>query len=701
MPQARLLNQDFRAVLDALDPLPSGHRELVIVALPNHLHVEACELALRKGRDVLCEKPLSLSVADCRKLDALATEVGCRLSVALVRRWLPSFILAREILEAGEIGRIVAAEVIDRAEFGWRPRSLGFFAPTAGGVLADMGVHYLDFLDQVLGPMTPLSYTDDWRGGNESNCTLRMAASGVPVNLVLSRTQRGQTHIRFKGEAGTLTLSKEDEQGVVFQPIGRSARRLQLETPFSGRDWPADLHGSFCEMLFDQHRASVGGSRSVAATASDAARVCGLIEWAYTVRTHQRSFVHQRGLAEHADAVGTFRAKWPVANSVEVPDVLVTGGTGFIGGHLVERLAGEGRQMTCLVRSPATVPNLARYPVQLLQANLLDRAAVNQAIRGKREVYHLAYGRDGADAAAVTIDGTRNLVEAAIAAEVETVVVLSTAYVFGFPDGVRPVDETFPYSAYGGEYGTSKKAMERWCLKRAETSGQTKIVVLNPTNVFGPGGGAYTLLPVTLAKSGGLFWLDGGKGLCNFTYVDNLVDAILAAARTPAAHGQRLIISDGVLPWIEFLSPFVSPISHDIPSYTRAELDAMLSTAPSFRVTDLAKAIVASKEVRAIARRSPMVQWLGARPQLRQFLRVAPAAGPAWHQLAETGSQATRPTPPPWVADLYHSKQTRFSAERASAVLGWKPRIGWDEAREATLTWLRDNGHLEDATPRG
>ncbi len=186
---------------------------------------------------------------------------------------------------------------------------------------------------------------------------------------------------------------------------------------------------------------------------------------------------------------------------------------------------------------------------------LLDKDSVRRAVGGARTVYHLAVGRDGADAARITVDGTKNVVEAAIEAGAEFVVVLSTMYVFGFPDTDRPVDESFPYRPYGGEYARSKMAMERWCLAKARTSLPTRIVILTPTCVFGPEGAAYSSLPVELARKRQFCWVDDGRGLCNYTYVENLVDAIIAAARVPEAHGNRFIITDGHVSWRELLSP--------------------------------------------------------------------------------------------------------------------------------------------------
>lgn len=673
LPEARVDARDFRAVLSG--PIDPSARGLAIIALPNTMHVEACELALRSGRDVLCEKPLSLSAADCRRVGDTAAALGRTLSVAMVRRLLPSWNLARQMIAGGEIGRLSSVAVYDQAPFSWRPRSLDFFAPGAGGILADMGVHYLDFLEQVLGPLAPVFYEDDWHGGNESTCSYRLAAGKTDVRLDLSRLNRGATHVRFVGEAGEIVLRKADERHVFVTPKGRAERRMALEHPFQASRWPADLHGAFCEMLAELKRSGAARS-SLLADATQARRTAALIEWAYMRRGSGASVRAGRSAATGGD------------------QILITGGTGFIGGHLVRRLDAGNARIECLVRSPATVANLARFDVALTQVDLLDPAAVRRAVAGKRIVYHLAYGRDGSDQAEVTVEGTKHVVEAAIAAGVEAVVVLSTAYVFGFPAAGGPVDETFPYRPFGGVYGTSKAAMERWCLERARSSGPTRIVVLNPTNVIGPGGGAYVTLPVALARQGAFRWIEGGRGMCNYTYVDNLIDALLAAAQATEAHGRRFIISDGARPWIDVLGPYVDAVADAVPSLTREQFAKLAGASARFRWPDLVRAIAKSSDVRAVARRSALVRRLGqVQPLRRLVLARRPAAElPEWAR--PTPATTSDVAPPAWLAELYHTEQTVFSAALAKEVLGWSPRVGLEEATARTLQWLRKAGHI-------
>jgi predicted dehydrogenase/nucleoside-diphosphate-sugar epimerase len=661
-PDVRTVSQGHA---DFLAALPDGGDERVVITLPNPLHVEAAQMALAKGRHVLCEKPLALNAADCDRLADQARAAGRLLKVAMSRRYLASMMLARQMVRGGELGAVREVEIRDCVTFQWRPRSFAFFARESGGVLADMGVHYLDFLDTLLGPLKPVAYSDDSRGGTESSADYRLDAAGVPARMVLSRLYAGDTFISIRCERGEIRIDKTLENAVTVTPTGAAARSVGVAHPFDDPAWPADFHGSFTQMLADFER-TIAGQATPIADVEDAARATRLLEWAYASRGPQ------------------------VAVRPEAETVLVTGATGFIGGHLVERLAGEGARVRASARTPGTLANLARFAAEVVPTDILDPGSVKSAAAGAKTVYHLAYGKEG-DAARITIEGTKAVVEAAIAQGAQSVVVLSTMYVFGFPGGDRPVDETFPYRPYGGVYGESKAQMERWCLERAKTAGATRVVVVNPTCVYGPGGGAYTGLPVDLAREGRFCWVSDGVGVCNYTYVENVVDALLAAASTLAAHGERFIVNDGTTTWRGLLEPMLAPLGREIPSFSPAELNALPRFGGPFRWSDLARAAISSERVRDVAKRSAAVRRLferaGERAQQRgqeahifSYRPAGPTAAPAY--------------PPEWLADLYSPAQTRFSADKAERVLGWRPRIDLAEGVERSIAWLRASGRL-------
>jgi predicted dehydrogenase/nucleoside-diphosphate-sugar epimerase len=662
----RLVAQDHVSFLAGLS---RGGEERIIVALPNHLHVEAVEAALKADRHVLCEKPLALKAQDCFRLAALATEKGRLLKVAMSRRYLSSLMLARQIVTGGELGRIQAVDVRDCAAFRWKPRSFAFFNPESGGVLADMGVHYLDFLDMIVGPMTPLSYSNDAQGGTESVVTYELKAGPVPVTLRLSRLHDARSFVRIVCEKGTITVDKASETGLTIAPTAGPLRTVLLEHPFENPTWPADFHGSFCQMLSDFERAIAGACTPIA-DVSDASRVTALIEWAYA----------RRGVPRPAKVR-------------DRATVLVTGGTGFIGGHLVEHLtASDTVNVRVAVRSPTSCANISRFPVEMLPTDLLNPESVAAGVAGTRTIYHLAYGKE-ADASRITFEGTKNVVEAGIAAGTDCIVILSTMYVYGFPVANAPVDETAPYRPYGGEYAESKAAMERWSLERARTSGKTRIVILNPTCVFGPEGGAYTALPVDLARDGRFSWISGGNGICNYTYVGNVVDAIMAAAVTPAAHGDRFLITDGHMTWRQFLGPLLVPLGRAIPDLTPAQLRRLRRFGPPFRWRDLFRAAIAAGEIRAVAKRSAWVRRYFSALQDGSALRPTFDEQMGFrHALASDARQVFAPE---WLAELYPDTRTVFSAEKARAVLKWTPALSWDQALNKTVCWLTDTGHYD------
>ena len=367
--------------------------------------------------------------------------------------------------------------------------------------------------------------------------------------------------------------------------------------------------------------------------------------------------------------------------------MLVTGATGFIGSHLIEELSALGfDEITALVRGPRNCANIARFPIRMQTVDLLDGAAVRQAAQGKRYVFHLAYGRDGERRRDTTVEGTRNIVKAAIAEGCEAVVVVSTAYVFGWPSSI--VDESAPYKPTGGEYGRSKVEMERWCLRTARTSGRTRIVVLNPSCVYGPRGATYSELPVTLARGGGFCWIDGGSGLANYTFVSNVIEAMLLSAANPKAHGERFIINDGTATWRSFLSPILEPWLSSILSFTPSELIRLeRGRRPGLRET--LRSLGESAELRGILRRTSFGAAAG-----RLVRRVAPGVlnrkqDAALLQAAEAAEVPG--IPPAWLADLFPDHTTRFSSEKAKRILGWTPRVDLDEGQRSVIEYLVHN----------
>ena len=244
-PGAQYQCGDYKALLS--DGEMRGGNDAVIVALPNALHIEASESALRNGFHVLCEKPLALSASDCTRLARIAAENGRTLKVAMSRRYLPSLMATTELVKSGELGAPGGIEVIDCAPFLWRPQTFSFFEPAAGGILADMGVHYLDYLGTLVGPIEPVSYEDDARDGVESALTYQLRAGNVPIHMRLSRMAGVGGEIRIACERGIIRAKKSEESANLRLSRTKGAKRMVLrpETPV----WQCGLAARFSRQL--------------------------------------------------------------------------------------------------------------------------------------------------------------------------------------------------------------------------------------------------------------------------------------------------------------------------------------------------------------------------------------------------------------------------------------------------------------------
>jgi nucleoside-diphosphate-sugar epimerase len=325
---------------------------------------------------------------------------------------------------------------------------------------------------------------------------------------------------------------------------------------------------------------------------------------------------------------------------------LVTGATGFIGGHLAGRLVEEGYQVRCLARASSDTSLLDKLDVEIAVGDLTSERSLARAAQGCRYVFHCgALVSDWAtpdEIRRVNVEGTHHLLKASAAASVERFIHFSTTDVYGYPGGAA-IDETYSATRFRNWYSQTKRAAEAE-VRRAETEHELDAVILRPATVYGPrsvdvvGGIARAM------RDGNMLLVDRGRAVAGLVYIDNLVDSALLAARHEAAAGQAFNASDGLdVTWKQF--------------------------------TDALAEGLGCSEVRWSL---PYAMAHGIGFTLEQGYRLL--------------RRTTRLSTPPLLsrqAVQVLGRNQDFSNRKARELLDWQPRVDYASGLETTLAWLK------------
>jgi nucleoside-diphosphate-sugar epimerase len=324
---------------------------------------------------------------------------------------------------------------------------------------------------------------------------------------------------------------------------------------------------------------------------------------------------------------------------------LVTGASGFIGGRLAERLAvEEGVRVRAMVRNPKKAERLRKHPLEIVQADLLNLPSLRKATDGCDLVFHCAAlvreTGDRNEFYQTNVQGTENILKVSCDAGIKKFIHFSSVAVYGMNPPER-TDETTPYQPCGNLYCDTKIASEK-AVWTAYQDTNLPAVVIRPTNVYGPYSNAWTVRPIKLINSGQMILINGGAGICNYVYIDNLLDATLAATKREQSVGQAYLITDGVaVTWKEFFGYY-----------------AQMARKPNIR---------------------SVPQWLGEAIALGMEI---------------TSKFSGRPPKITREAVKYLTHQAYFSIEKARRELGYQPRFSLKEGMKQTEQWLREAGYL-------
>ena len=259
------------------------------------------------------------------------------------------------------------------------------------------------------------------------------------------------------------------------------------------------------------------------------------------------------------------------ASTGEGSCVLVTGGSGFIGTHLVDKLIARGHMVRALVRPGS--PRLGRLlerGVEIFQGSLSNVAAIDAAVNGAEIVYHAgaATGNEREDNERSTIQGTKNVLDACVRHGVRRLVHFSTLAVYDLisPEPGSRIREDSPFLQQPesmGLYAWAKLETER-IVRQPQASGAVEVTIVRPGIVVGPLGRAF-FPHLGFKYRDKLFVMPGGgRNVLPLTYVENTVDAIYAASTSEAAIGRDYnIVDGGMVTARDYLERFVSVTGND------------------------------------------------------------------------------------------------------------------------------------------
>ena len=323
---------------------------------------------------------------------------------------------------------------------------------------------------------------------------------------------------------------------------------------------------------------------------------------------------------------------------------LVTGATGFTGGHLARGLVARGHTVRALVRDAGRARDLETSGIELAVGDVRDPRAIDAALMGIDVVYHIAaiYRQAGVSTdayRAVNATAVRNIIEAAARAGVKRVVHCSTVGVHGDVEH-PPANEDAPLKP-GDVYQTTKLEGERLARETGDRLG-IEVAIVRPTGIYGPGDRRLLKLIGGVAR-GRFPMLGSGEIYYHLTYIDDLVEGFRLCGEHPAAANRTYILAGGEVTTLNELVALVAQVAGVQPPRLH------LPVWPFWVAGAVCEVICVP---------------LGIEPPL--FRRRV---------------------------DFY-TKSRAFDITRARQELGYEPRVGLRDGIAKTLTWYRNHGWI-------
>lgn len=348
------------------------------------------------------------------------------------------------------------------------------------------------------------------------------------------------------------------------------------------------------------------------------------------------------------------------------------GASGFVGSRLVEKWTLEDSfQVKALVRSPSSLARLARFPLPDWQiVDALDSQSLGESLKGCDALVHTMIGDANQIAKAAEI-----AVQACQIAGINNLVYLSSASVHGQNPAPGTIESSPLSDTQPNDYNNAKVRAER-ALGKAPSS--LSVTILRPGIVYGPRCQWINGLLSSLGNHSA-YLVEGGKGICNHIYVDNLIHAIeLSLQQVKGKSGPYYIADDQSLTWAEFYRPFVESFGYTMDDVVSVERVGP----PPKSLKDKVARFKGGTASKLILPRMPRKVKDALKSGIERY-----TAPPGRNGFELPGQFKPRAD---FEMSELHLCRTRLEMDRAPKLLGYSPIVTSDEAIHRTIEWYRE-----------
>ena len=546
-------------VFTSLDDLiASGTVDAVHILTPPQMHRDLAVQALNGGLHCLVEKPVALSHPETAEIIAAAKSSGKQFGAGHNFMGLPSYDRLKQKLADGQLGRITSAE------FNWHfplsPLRSGPFGlwllREPKNLLLELGPHLFGFAVDLFGTpeieylslSKPVYFPDgqmreqSWRilaraHTDDGDVDLAFNLSLVETADDRSVTLRGSSATaRLDYAADTLVVAAENASDIVVNPLNKQlsltwqnlregAVNATRQITSLYRKSPYGL--SFQGTLARFYAAINNGTPMDARFSGDAALKV------------MRAIDDVLALMPQTDPV-----KKPAKRRKTKPDILVIGGTGFIGRRLTETLVERGHDVRVLSRGSNNPFSHLGASVEIASASLKDTDGLQDAMKGIKAVYHLGKSLDSTWEACLQNDVgvTVGIAKAALAAGVERFVYTGTIASYDMSDPDQVITEKTGFGADMTDrnlYARSKAMCEERLLEMAKNDG-LPLTIARPGIVVGAGGPLQHWGIGRWHGAGAVRIWGSGKNILPFVLIDDVAEALVKIIEVDDAIGESV-----------------------------------------------------------------------------------------------------------------------------------------------------------------